>query len=272
MTSKPFNFKKKPKNPGFLMFLAKHILCWPDLKKRNAKLTKVNMEDIEDKPYLLLVTHSSMVDFNLMLKGTHPYKVNNVMTLEGFNTYTEPLMRFLGVIGTRKFVSDIYLIKNIQYSLKKLNNIFVLFPEARYSLDGCTSYIPDSLGKLIHILGVPVVLLKIHGNFITCPQWNKINKKTYVEAVMQPIISAGETRTYSVDKINKIIRDNFVYDDFKWQLENKIKIDHPERAKGLHCLLYQCCDCGKEFDMDSEGTRLFCRSCRRVSHGGATQI
>lgn len=111
-----FDFEKKPIRPTFIMSLAKWIISWPDLKKRRFMLTKTNMENVKS-PYLLLVTHSSMVDFNIMLKATHPEPVNNVMTLEGFNTYTEPLMRSLGVLGTRKFISDIHLIKNIKYCI-----------------------------------------------------------------------------------------------------------------------------------------------------------
>ena len=121
---KHFDFAKRPNDPCFLMSVAKNIISFPDLKKRNFKLTKINMENVEG-PYLLLVTHSSMVDFNIMLKATHPHKVNNVMTLEGFNTYTEPLMRSLGVLGTRKFISDMHLVKNIKYCIDKLGNIFV---------------------------------------------------------------------------------------------------------------------------------------------------
>ena len=55
------------------MMAAKLIISWPDLKKRNLKLEKKNMDTVEG-PYLLLVTHSSMVDFNIMLKATHPHK------------------------------------------------------------------------------------------------------------------------------------------------------------------------------------------------------
>ena len=166
---KSFDFAKQPIRPTFIMSLAKWIISWPDLKKRNLQLQKKGMENIHG-PYLLLVTHSSMVDFNIMLKATHPQKVNNVMTLEGFHTYTEPLMRLLGVLGTRKFITDTYLVKNMKYCVDKLKTIFVLFPEARYSLDGCTSYIPESVGKMVRLLKVPVVVLRIHGNFVTCPQ------------------------------------------------------------------------------------------------------
>lgn len=255
-----FDFQKKPIKPCFLMSAAKYIISFPDLKKRKFVLKKINMEDVKS-PYLLLVTHSSMVDFNIMLKATHPEPVNNVMTLEGFNTYTEPLMRSLGVLGTRKFISDLHLIKNIKYCITKLKTIFVLFPEARYSLDGCTSYLPESTGKLVKLLGVPVVVLRIHGNFITCPQWNKINKKTYVEAEMERILTPEQIKGLKPAQINEIIRENFQYDDFRWQAENKIAITHPKRAKGLHALLYKCPACMSESQTDSEGTKLWCNAC-----------
>ncbi len=259
-----FDFQKKPISPCFLMSLAKGIISFPDLKKRGAVLTKTNMEKIEDKPYLMLVTHSSMVDFNLMLKASHPYKVNNVMTLEGFNTYTEPLMRSLGVLGTRKFITDIHLIKNMKHCVDKLKNTFVLFPEARYSLDGCTSYLPQSLGKMVKLLGVPVAVLMIHGNFVTCPQWNKINKKTYVEAELKQIITTEETKALSVDELNQRIAENFQYNDFAWQKEKQLKIDHPQRARGLHALLYKCPNCKEEHQTDSEGTKLWCNCCKKT--------
>lgn len=257
---KRFDFTKKPIKPCFLMTLAKRIISWPDLEKRNFTYEKVNMEGVTP-PYLLLSNHCSMVDFNVMLKLTHPYKVNNVMTLEGFRDYTEPLMRSLGVLGTRKFVTDMNLVKNIKYCIDKLKTIFVLFPEARYSLDGCTSYLPDSLGKLVKLLNVPVVVLQIHGNFITAPQWNKINKKTHVEAVMTQIFTPEQIKGMTVDEINAGIREYFQYDDFAWQRENKIKISHPLRANGLHSLLYKCPSCQTEGKMDSEGVLLWCNHC-----------
>ena len=255
-----FDFSKQPVKPCFLMTLAKWIICWPDLEKRNFTYKKINMEGVTP-PFLLLSNHCSMVDFNVMLKLTHPYKVNNVMTLEGFRDYTEPLMRSLGVLGTRKFVTDMYLVKNIKYCIDKLKTIFVLFPEARYSLDGCTSYLPDSLGKLVKLLNVPVVVLQIHGNFITAPQWNKINKKTHVEAVMTQILTPEQIKGMTVDEINAGIRESFQYDDFAWQRENKIKISHPLRANGLHSLLYKCPSCLTEGKMDSEGVLLWCNHC-----------
>ena len=257
---KRFDFAKKPNKPCFLFGVAKTILCRPALRIRNFTYTKNGMEEVTG-PYLLLVTHSSMVDFHIMAMMTHPHPVNNVMTLEGFKDYTEILMRSLGVLGTRKFISDIHLIKNIKYCIDKLGDVFSLFPEARYSLDGCTSYLPESVGKMVKVLKVPVVVLRIHGNFVTNPQWNKINKWTHVEAEMERILLPEEIKEMTAEEINTRIAERFVYDDFAWQRDNKIKIDHKKRANGLHSLLYKCCECGTESQMHSEGEHLWCEAC-----------
>ena len=261
--NKPFDFKKLPKRPTILMTLAKRILSWPDLKKRKFTYAKINMEHLKP-PYLLLSTHGSMVDFNIMLKLTDPYQVNNVMTLEGFHDYTEFIMRNLGVLGKRKFIKDLYLLRNIRYCLEELGTIFVLYPEARYSLDGTTSFLPDSLAKMCKMMKVPVVVVNQKGNFITCPQWNKKNKNTPVHATMTQIVTKKEIEMISVSEIDARIRKSFIYDDFKYQKEQNIIIDDKERANGLHSILYQCPNCRTEFEMDSQGTKIWCGHCKKA--------
>ena len=260
--NKPFDFKKLPKRPTFLMTMAKRVLSWPDLKKRGFTYEKINMENLKP-PYLLLSTHGSMVDFNIMLKLTDPYQVNNVMTLEGFHDYTEFVMRNLGVLGKRKFIQDLYLLRNIRYCLEELHTIFVLYPEARYSLDGTTSFLPDSLAKMCKMMKVPIVVINQKGNFVTCPQWNKKNKHTPVFATMTQIVNKDEIKKLPVSEIDKRIREAFIYDDFKYQKENSLVIDDPDRAEGLHSILYQCPHCKTEFNMYSRGTKLWCEHCKK---------
>lgn len=258
----PFNFKQLPKRPTFLMTLAKRILSWPDLEKRGFTYEKIGMENLKP-PYLLLSNHGSMVDFNIMLKLTDPYQVNNVMTLEGFHDYTEFVMRNLGVLGKRKFVQDLCLLRNMRYCLEELHTIFVLYPEARYSLDGTTSFLPNSLSKMCKMMKVPIVVINQKGNFVTCPQWNKKNKHTPVFASMTQIVTAEEIKTLSVSEINKRIRKAFIYDDFKYQKETGLVINDEERAEGLHSILYQCPNCRTEFQMYSKGTMLWCEHCKK---------
>lgn len=256
---KRFDFKKPPKNPK-LRWLVRIIVAI-GLKKRGYEIRKHNMEGLENKPYLLLSNHSSMVDFMIAQKATYPRRLNNVASIEAFHNYTAILFRNLGCIGKRKFIQDLQLIKNMRYSLHKLGNIFCVYPEARYSLDGCTSYLPDSLGKVLKLLKVPVVVLNIKGNYIDHPQWSKYVRFNRVEADMTQIATEEDVVNLSVEELNERIKKAFEYDDLKWQLDNKVVIDHPKRAEGLNSLLYQCPHCKKEFDMHSEGTELWCGAC-----------
>jgi len=257
---KRFDFKKPPVNPK-LRWLVRIVVAIGLKRRRSFVLRKHNMEGLEKKPYVLLSNHSSMVDFMVAQRATYPQRLNNVATIEAFHNYTAVLLRSLGVIGKRKFIQDLNLIKNMRYGLHKLGNVFCVYPEARYSLDGCTSYLPDSLGKMMKLLKVPVVVLNIKGNYIDHPQWNKYVKFAPIEADMTQIVTQEEVASLSADEINQRIKTAFEYDDFKWQLDNKIVMDHPKRAEGLNSLLYQCPHCKKEFDMHSEGTQLWCGTC-----------
>ena len=53
----------------------------------------------------------------------------------------------------------------------------MIYPEARYSITGTNSVIPDSLAKMIKKLGVPVVSLISHGHHLIQPVWNLTNKR-----------------------------------------------------------------------------------------------
>ena len=91
---KSFDFSKKPISPCFLMSVAKGLISFPDLRKRKFKLEKINMEGVEG-PYLMLVTHSSMVDFNIMLNayntGIISSKINTTPISSLVTNYNETM-------------------------------------------------------------------------------------------------------------------------------------------------------------------------------------
>ncbi|MBQ7408764.1 MAG: 1-acyl-sn-glycerol-3-phosphate acyltransferase [Clostridia bacterium] len=256
---KRFDFKKKPITPNFFWGWLARLVAKIGLNMRPYEIVKHNCEGLK-APYIMLSNHSSMVDFMIMEEVSKPYKINNVATIEAFHDYTEFLLRRVGVVGKRKFVQDLNLIKHIRYSLEH-GNVFNIYPEARYSLDGCTSYLPDSLGKMIKMFKVPLVVLIIKGNFIHFPQWNKVAKRNFIKADCTQLLTAEQIESLSVEEINARIKEAFVYDDFAWQKANNIVIDNPMRANGLHSLLYQCPNCKTEHKMYSEGTELWCEEC-----------
>ncbi len=260
---KRFDFKKLPRRPTRLLYLASVFLCFPRMLYHRLSLNKIGMKGLKP-PYLLLCNHASEMDFYLMFRAIFPHLANYVVAIDGFHDKSEFLMRFAGSIGKRKFTRDPFLLKNLRYCVENLKTIIALYSEARYTFDGTTSYLSPTTGSLVKRLGIPVVMLNTRGCFLSCPQWNKEYKFSPLEARMELIITAEEIKTLSSEKINDIIKKNFVYDDFAYQKEKAIKISHPRRAKGLNRILYKCSSCLAEGEMTGEGTTLTCGSCGKV--------
>jgi hypothetical protein len=111
------------------------------------------------------------------------------------------------------------------------------------------------------MLKVPVVVLSMHGNFIYSPVWNLHKRNIRLQADLTQIITQEEILALPKDEINARIGQAFEYDDFRWQKENGIRVRYRDRAKGLHKVLYACRNCGTEYQMESDGDRLWCNHC-----------
>ena len=246
------------RQPWYLTWLI-WILSKMMLAGKKKKIEKIGMEGLKP-PYLLLSNHMSFIDFELVALATHPKKVNNVVNIDGY--YRRPwLLTWIGAICTRKFTTDFHLVKSIRKVLKR-GDILCMYPEARYSPCGITSFLPDSLGKLIKMNKVPVVVAIHHGNHLHSPVWNvKKKRKVPLRTTFTQIITAEEAATLSVDALNARLQAAFEYDEYRYQKENGILITEPYRAEGLHKVLYQCPRCLTESKMASEGAEIFCTAC-----------
>ena len=78
---------------------------------------------------------------------------------------------------------------------------------------------------------------------------------------MTQLFTADELAKATTQEINDSINRAFQYDDYAWQKEHDIRITYPNRAEGLHKVLYQCPACRAEYRMHSEGTELYCEAC-----------
>lgn len=239
---------------GLIWLLSKFALMGKDYK-----VEKINMEGLK-APYLMLSTHMHFIDFELAAMGTWPHRVNNVVSIDGY--MGRPwLLELIGAICTRKFTSDLQLVKSIHKVLKR-GDILSLYPEARYTLCGTTSFLPESLGKLIRMNKMPVVVVKHRGNHLYAPCWNfRKKRKVPMGTTMELVLTPEQISQMSVDEINSVIQKAFEYDDYRYQKENGIRITEAYRAEGLHKVLYQCPHCGTEFKMRSEGAEIFCTQC-----------
>ena len=223
------------------------------------KVEKVNMEGVT-APYMLLSNHMHFIDFELAAMATWPHPVSNVVSIDGY-VIKWFLLEWIGAIATRKFTTDIHLVKSIRHVLKR-GDVLAMYPEARYTPCGTLAFLPDSLGKLIKMNKVPVVAVVHHGNHLYAPFWDfRHKRKVPMHTVFTKILDPEQIEKMSVQEINETLRKALAYDEYQYQKDNGILITEPFRAQGLHKVLYQCPHCGQEFHMHSEGAELFCDAC-----------
>ena len=253
---------KKPLKPnGFLATLVR-ILTIPTLKKIKFSYTTERMELVGKKPCLILMNHSSFTDMKLAYGIFYPKKMGIVTSVDGMTGFLGKLMRGLGCMPTHKYVPDVSLIGDIRHTLKKHKASVLMYPEAGYSFDGRTTTLPRGLGILMKRLLVPVVTVITKGAFHRDPLYNMLQiRDVNVSAHVKCIATEDEIKEKSVEELDALLDNEFSFDNFAWQRDNKVSIDVPFRADGLHRILYKCPHCNAENQMEGKGASLTCHNC-----------
>lgn len=253
---------KKPRKPSKFLATVVRIVSGFTMKQIKFSYTTERMELVGDKPCLILMNHSSFTDMKLAYGIFYPKPFGIVTTTDGFIGILGPLMRLLGCIPTQKFVSDVSLIKDMEYMLKEKNTSVLMYPEASYSFDGTATALPRKMGVLLKKLGVPVVTVITQGAFARDPLYNMLQiRKVQVSAHVKCLFTPEEIKEKTVAELDAMLDADFSFDNFAWQQENQVEIAEPFRADGLNRILYKCPHCGTEGEMEGKGIHLTCHHC-----------
>ena len=255
----------RPLRPNFLLQTVVRVGAIPDLWSARFSYTEEGMDAVKKQPCLILMNHSSFIDLKIVSKIFYPRRYGIVCTSDGF-IGKEWLMRFLGCIPTQKFVSDITLIRDMEYMLKKKKAHVLMYPEASYSFDGTATPLPRKMGVLLKKLGVPVVMVTTSGAFTREPLYNNLKKRKNVgvTAHVKCLFTAQQIKELSVRELDEGLDQAFTFDHFTWQKEQNVRVTDATRAEGLERILYKCSDCGAEGEMHGDGTTLTCGHCGKV--------
>ena len=253
---------KKPIRPGLFWRRLMVLLGKGELKATNFKANYIGMEKLgKREPCLILMNHSCFTDLLIAETVFAKRPMNIVCTSDGF-VGKNWLMRHLGCIPTNKFVTDFVLVKNIKYALEKLKTSVLMYPEASYSFDGTATPLPDTLGKFLKLLKVPVVMVCTYGAFARDPLYNNLQKRQVnISADIKYLLSPEDIEQKTPVELNDILKKEFTFDNWEWQKQNNVKITEPFRADYLNRVLYKCCKCGAEGKMLGKGTKLTCSAC-----------
>lgn len=257
---------RKPMKPSRFLATVVRVVSAPTLKKIKFSYTTERMELVGKKePCLILMNHSSFTDMKLAFGIFYPRRMGIVTSVDAMSGILGKLMRWLGCTPTHKYVSDISLIRDIKYMLKENKTSVLMYPEAGYSFDGRATAIPKGLGSLMKRLDVPVVTVITEGAFHRDPLYNMLQiRDVKVSAKVKCIATREEIKEKNAEELDALLEEAFSFDNFAWQRDNKISIDVPYRADGLHRILYKCPHCNAENQMEGKGTHLTCHACSKM--------
>ena len=261
----PKRVHRNPKKSGVIFRKLMKMVSAPELKAVHFTYNSIGMERLgTEEPCLILMNHSSFIDLKIAATVLYPRPFNIICTSDGL-VGKEWLMRNMGCIPTQKFVSDMTLIQDMRYCIKNLKSSILLYPEASYSFDGTATPLPESIGKCVKVLGVPVIFIRTYGAFARDPLDNNLRlRKVNVSANVEYLLSGEAVKELSAAQINEKLKECFSFDNFKWQQENGVKITEKFRAEGLNRVLYKCPHCMTEGQMHSHDTGIVCTACGKA--------
>jgi 1-acyl-sn-glycerol-3-phosphate acyltransferase len=253
---------EKPKRMGMFWRILIKLLSSVNLLRYHVKYHESGMERLlKDEPCLVLMNHSSFIDMQLVGDYLFPRPFSVVTTTDAYVGLAWVLKQ-IGCIPTQKFVADLTLIRDVVYALKEKKSTVVMYPEACYSFDGTSATLPDSLGKFLKMLKVPVVTIITHGAFTREPLYNMLrHRKVDISADVTYLLSPAEIAQMTPEELNARIKEAFSFDHFRWQQENDIRVTEDFRADGLERVLYKCPHCLAEGEAKGEGIFWKCSSC-----------
>ena len=254
----------KPKRPSRFFRQLMQRVSAPELKKVGFTCNEIHMERLEkDEPCLILMNHSSFIDLKIaaVLLKDRPFHI--VCTSDGF-IGKSGLMQNLGCIPTNKFITDPVLVKSMVYATRNLQDSILMYPEASYSFDGTATPLPDSIGKCIKLLKIPVVMIQTYGAFLRDPLYNGLQlRDVRVSADMEYLLGREDIQKMSAAELTARIKEKFSFDNFRWQKEQQVKVEEPFRADYLNRVLYRCPCCQTEGKMLGRGITLTCQECHK---------
>lgn len=230
--------------------------------KKYYNITFIDNENIINLkgPFIIIANHVNFWDPFFI----SDYLKQEIHYITSDNIFRDPIfkyfMRLFGSIPKSKFIPDT---QTIRLALKVINKgaSIGLFPEGNRTWDGNNLSIVESTGKLIKLLGIPLIGAKIKGAYLTLPRWAEKKRKGKVIIEFSKILSKEEIKEMTVNQINDVITKWIKHSDDDFQSEKEYKYLGKNLAHFLEQILFICPKCKSFISIYSKEDNIKCKNC-----------
>ncbi|MBO4220481.1 MAG: 1-acyl-sn-glycerol-3-phosphate acyltransferase [Clostridia bacterium] len=227
---------------------------------RKLHIDRSGLEELR-APYLVVCNHQSMADFCAVARIFMPDVLIFVVTTHFF---ADPVMsiglKIGGCLPKKQFISDLTAVRRMLKAVRSGKSI-AIFPEGQTCYSGQSNDVDPSIGKLVKLMGVPVVNVQIRGNFLTTPKYSHSVYPSYAEAKGHVLLTAEQVAEMTDKEIAEKISEGIAFDEYEWERSVMKKSSRPRDLEGIENILWLCPSCGREHTMATSGRDLFCTEC-----------
>ncbi|MDR2046801.1 MAG: 1-acyl-sn-glycerol-3-phosphate acyltransferase [Clostridiales bacterium] len=211
--------------------------------------------------YLILCTHGSGLDILHAMAALKGLDFTVVAARKLFySKLGGPLLRMFDAIPKKQYAVDLAAMRMIKNAAERGESVF-LCPEGRSTPDGVNGYISPAVSKLIKWLGLPVIFVNPKGSYLSYPRWRRIPRFGRMTTDVELMLTKREAREFSNDAIYERVTKFFTFNDYDYQINERLKFFTLSPAKEIQRLLFVCPSCKSLTDMTSTNKTVFCKAC-----------
>ncbi len=211
----------------------------------------INKKNIPDSPpFFVVSSHRNYLD-PFFISVAIKFPVHYITTYEVFRS---PISRFifrkLLCIPKKRYLSDINAARGIRKEIAR-DSVIGIFPEGERSWTGkMRSFKPESLRLLKRFPDIPILPVKLEGNYYSWPRWGKNIRKAKLTVIIEnPIHITPEMKIKDIDKRLKLSLN---------PLDSNALCRSKKRADNIGVVLYRCPECSTFRPFDISGKSSFC--------------
>lgn len=252
---------KRP-NPIFYAILTGLSSLYVILAKGHRFSGREVLKNLPDGPFLVIGNHTSFYDFLYLVRIFWPRPINFIVAAKYFR-FTGLLPWLLGIaqaIPKSLFKADIRTVARSK-SVICQGGIVGIFPEGQISTGGITLPLPEGLGKLTALLGVPVYGVRTMGAGFVNPPWSPLSRRGRVESVLSLVLTGEEAVALPREEVDRRLSEALAVNSYDWQKINGNQYKGKDLTRGLENILYRCPSCGLEFTLSMDRGTIICTNC-----------
>lgn len=218
----------------------------------------INKDKIPNQsPFFLIAAHRNYLDpFFIALPITYP-----VSYITTFEVFRNPVSRFLFTklfcIPRRRYLKEADSVRKIIKSIHQ-TSVIGIFPEGKRSWTGTIGpFKPEAVKLLKKFRTIPILPVKIEGNYHAWPRWGKNIRRAKIRVIFQEPVHIEQRQT--LEEVEQQIRELIKPQDEHSFCKSKNIVRH------INMVIYRCPVCFSFKPVVTIGAATFkCLDCETV--------